>query len=93
MFPGGMAIAAHNPANARQQRVKTPFLIIIEFVMDQLPHIGTTGQLLHLSLAQNYIPTPEKLHHELIFFEGASTTHLASHTAKVLKAVKKFRKR
>ena len=93
VFPGGMAIAAHNPANARKQRIKTPSLIIIEFVLDQLPHIGTAGQLLYLSLAQNYTPTPAKLHHELIFFEHASAEHGASHATQVSKAVRQFRKR
>lgn len=93
VFPGGMAIAAHNPANARKQRIKTPSLIIIEFVLDQLLHIGTAGQLLYLSPAQNYTPTPAKLHHELIFFEHASAEHGASHATRVSKAVRQFRKR
>ena len=93
MFPAGMAIAAHNPANARKQRIKTPSLVIIELVLAQLPHVGTAGQLLYLSLVQNYTPTPTKLHHELIFFEGASADLQASHAAQMSKAVKLFRKR
>ena len=87
VFPGGMAIAAHNPTNARKQCIKTPSLIIIKFVLDQLPHIGTAGQLLYLSLTQNYTPTPAKLHHELIFFDCASAEHGASYATQVSKAV------
>jgi len=88
-----MGISAHNPANACKQRVKTPSLVIIEFVLDQLPHIGTAGQLLYLSLTQNYMVTPSKLHHKLIFFDISSTDQLDGHAARVSKIVEGLHKR
>jgi hypothetical protein len=90
-FLDGMAINAHNPANARKQRIKTPKLIIIEFVLDGLPHVGTAGHMLYLSLAQNYMVEPSKLHHELIFFDTG--TGLDEHTARMLEIVKELQKR
>jgi hypothetical protein len=78
-FANGMAISAQNPAGARKQCIRTPSLVIIEFVLDQLPNIGTAGQLLHLSLAQNYLVVPHKLHHELIFFNLSSEDQLGQH--------------
>lgn len=90
-FPDGMAINAHNPANARKQRIKTPKLVIIEFVLDGLPHVGTAGHMLYLSLAQNYMVEPSKLHHELIFFDTG--TGLDEHTARMLEIVKELQKR
>ena len=88
-----MTISAHNPASALRHRVRTPSLVIIELVLDQLPHIGTAGQLLYLSLAQNYLVTPSRLHHELIFFEGSSTGQIDAHAAQVSRAIEGFRKR
>jgi hypothetical protein len=93
VFPDGMAISAHNPTNARKQRVRTPSLVILEFTLSQLPHIGTAGQLLHLSLAQNYLVVPERLHHEPVFFDISSADELAKHAAMVSKLVKELQKR
>jgi hypothetical protein len=91
VFPDGMAISAHNPAAARKQRVKTPHLTIIELVLDQLPHVGTAGQLLYLSLIQNYATDSSKLHHELIFFDVGNG--LDAHNMKMSQAVKELQKR
>lgn len=91
VYEEGMAINAHNPAGPLKQRVKTPRLVIIEFVLDELPHVGTAGQLLHLSLVQNYMVEPSKLHHELIFFEVAPTC-LDEHAARMAKIVKELEK-
>jgi hypothetical protein len=85
-----MSISTYNPANAQKQRIRTPSLIIIEFVYDQLPHTGTAGQLLYLSLVQNYAVAPEKLHHELIFFDISTTGQLVDHTAQASEAAKVF---
>ena len=91
-FSNGMAVSAHNPANAWKQRVRTPSLVIVEFVLDQLPHFGTAGQLLHLSLAQNYIVTPSKLHHELIFFHIGGQDQLSQHNTHTVKVVEELQK-
>lgn len=91
MFPGGMTISAHNPAYGRKQRVNTPHLAIIEFVLDQLPHVGTAGQLLYLSLIPNYILAPSRLHHELIFFNINNSGTLKDHSKRMCEAAKKLR--
>lgn len=88
-----MTIDAHNPTGARKQRVRTPRLVIIEFVLDQLPHVGTTGQLLHLSLAQNYLMSPDKFHHELIFFEIGDQTALEKHAKYMSRIVGQLQRR
>ena len=87
-----MAITAHRPANPLKQRYRTPSLAIIEFVLDQLPHTGTAGQLLYLSLTQSYIAAPDQLHHELVFFNITSATGLASHTTRMSQIVKELQK-
>lgn len=91
-FPDGMAISAHNPANPWKQHIRTPRLVIIEFVLDQLPHIGTAGQLLYLSLVQNYAVEPSRLHHELIFFEIGDSHGLDVHAAHMSKIVEELKK-
>ena len=88
-----MAISAHNPTSARKQRVRTPSLVILKFTLNQLPHIGTAGQLLHLSLAQNYAVVPERLHHESVLFDIGSADELAKHAAMVSKLVEELQKR
>jgi hypothetical protein len=92
VFPDGIAISAHNPAGSLKQRVRSPSLVIIEFVFGQLPKVGTAGQLLHLSIIQNYTVTPSKLHHELIPFDIAQD-QLDMHTGNMTKIVKELKKR
>ena len=87
-----MAISAHNPANSRKQRVRTPPLVIIEFVLDQLPKAGTAGALLHLSLLPNYMVEPDKLCHELIFFNIGGQDQLGRHLEHMAKTVMELKK-
>lgn len=93
VFPNGMKIVAHIPTTPRKQRVKTPSLVIIEFVLGQLPHLGTAGQLLHLSLMQNYVVEPERLHYEVIKFELNSPDAVKTHNKYVVGVVKELVKR
>lgn len=88
-----MGISAHNIANPRKQRIKTPHLVIIEFVLDQLPHVGTAGELLYLSLTPNYQATPAKLYHELIFFNISDGKELGKHIKHMARVAKKLQKR
>ena len=83
-----MAVTAHNPANPRKQRVRSPSLIIIEFILKGLPQVGTAGQLLHLSLAPNYVVEPHRLHHEQIPFELNSQGEFERHTTQMAETVK-----
>jgi hypothetical protein len=88
-----MAVAAHQSPYPLKQRVQMPPLVIIEFVLDQLPHSGTAGQLLHLSLAQSYIAAPERLHHELIFFDIGDAQKGREHDKRVVQIVGNLQKR
>lgn len=88
-----MTVTAHNATTPRKQRVKTPSLVIIEFVLDQLPHRGTAGQLLHLSLMQNYVVERDRIHYEDIYFELNSPGALEKHTKRVEKVIKKLQTR
>jgi hypothetical protein len=78
-----MAVSAHTPPYGQKQRVRTPCLAIVELVLDALPHVGTAGQHLHLSLMQNYMLEPSRLCHELIFFDIGNSRVLEDHTAKM----------
>lgn len=88
-----MAIAAHHPANPIKQRFRTPSLVIIEFVLEQLPHNGTAGQLLHLSLTQGYTAAPDQLHHQLIFFDIGTPEELSSNITRMANIVNELQKR
>ena len=90
VFPDGMAIAAHNPAYGRKQHIKAPRLAIIELILDPLPHIRTAGQLLYLSLVQNYMHAPSQLVHEQIFFNITNADSLGCHAAEMSKLAKKL---
>lgn len=87
-----MTVNAHNPPNVRKQRVRSPRLVIIEFVLAALPHVGTAGRILYFSLTQNY-KIPTKLHHELIVFDIKDEGALAEHTAHMSQVVKELRAR
>ena len=93
LFPSGMEITAHNPTNPRKQQVRAPSLVIIEFILDALPHIGTAGQLLYLSLVQNYVVNPSDLRHQMIFFDVVNGMPLKKHKKLVSNVVKDFRER
>lgn len=87
-----MAISAHAPAYGHKQRVNTPRLVILEVVLDQLPHVGTAGQLLFLSLVQNYTSAPSRLCHELVFFDVGTADALDHHVSKMSKVADKLQK-
>lgn len=87
-----MVITASYPAQPLKQRFRTPSLVIIEFVLGALPQIGTAGQLLYLSLIQNYIHTPERLCHKQIPYDIGGTEALEAHTTQIVKIVKELQK-
>ena len=79
-----MAVAAHRPVNGRKQRVKTPRLIILEFILQELPtHLGTPGTQLRMSLAPNYQAAKHQIRHKIIIFEICDKEALAEHAEKV----------
>ena len=62
-------------------------MVIIELVLDQLPKAGTAGALLHLSLLLNCMVEPDKLRHELIFFNIGGQDQLGRHLEHMAKTV------
>ena len=68
IFPKGMDMVVQNLGTTVKNWVKTPKLVIVEFILDVLPKTGSAGQLLYLSLAPNYEQNPHDLHHEPILF-------------------------
>lgn len=83
-----MQVVAHNVKATVKNRLKTPRLVIVEFILNELPKTGSAGQLLHLSLSPNYIPNPHHLHHEQIPFDVKDDNALAEHKANVLERIK-----
>jgi hypothetical protein len=76
----GLATTAYLPANVYKQCIKMPCLAIIELVLAALPYcLGTAGDLLRISLAPNYMASPDGICHHIIDFElsnqGACTKH------------------
>lgn len=88
-----MDVAAHNPPSPRKQRIRSPRLAIIEFVLKQLPQEGTAGQLLYYSLASNYKEGQTKPHHEIIPFDISNGDEMNEHTSKISRIVKGLEKR
>ena len=88
-----MVVSTHNPANPQKQRVRSPSLVILEFVLGGLPQVGTAGQLLHLSLIQNYVVEPHRLHHEQITFELSSPKEIEKHSTQMVTTVNALQER
>jgi len=63
-----MKISSHNIQPSLKNRLRTPRLLILEFALKELPMEGSPGQMLYLSLFQNYIKR-EDLHFERITFD------------------------
>ena len=87
-----MVVTAHKPANPLKQRVRTPSLVILELVLASLPNVGTAGEILHLSLMQNYTSAPSRLHHERIIFDF-QVKKLVPHGLRMANIVSKLEKR
>jgi hypothetical protein len=88
-----MVIAAHNPVNPRKQRLRTPQLVIVELILEELPYrLGTAGDLLQISLGSNYQAAPHRICHEMIDFEISSGKALTKHSARVASLVRQLQK-
>src|SRR5882757_8293167 len=82
VFPGGMAVNAHNMTSTILNQLWTPRLVILEFILKDLSNIGTVGQLLHLSLLPNYTrESRDSLHHEQIIFDLNSNQEISDHVS------------
>jgi len=83
-----MMIKSHNIQASTKSRIQTPPLVIIEFALGELPEVGTPGQLLFLSLSQNYINKKKDLHHEFIRFDLKNEEAIKEHVKMVSARVK-----
>jgi len=60
-----MLINVHNIAANIKSRLRTPCLVTIEFILNELSDAGSTGELLYLSLAMNCTKENRKsIHYE-----------------------------
>lgn len=88
-----MAVASHNVTSTIKNRLRTPRLVIIEFVLDSLWDIGSAGQMLFLSLAPNYVGSNRKnIHHECIRFNFKNGKAIENQPVSVLKRLRKLQK-
>lgn len=87
-----MDINSHNMTPTIKCRLRTPRLVIIEFILEELPDISTPGQMLYLSLAPNYLGDKKDLHHEIIRFDLKSEDAIQEHMAHVSDRVRALNK-
>jgi len=92
-FQEGMALTSHNVTPTIKNRLRTPRLVIIEFVLEDLFDVGSAGQMLYLSLAPNYINDNRKnIHHECIRFNLKNQKVINNHGRSVLRKLKAMQK-
>jgi hypothetical protein len=65
-----MIIHAHNTAPSFKNRLKTPRLVILEFLLEELSVTASPGEILFQSLAANYVSKRKKnIQHRKIVFD------------------------
>jgi hypothetical protein len=87
-----MEIKSHNIQPSIKNRLQTPRLVIIEFILKGLPDVGTLGQMLYLSLAPNYIGEKTRLLHKKIQFDLKNDAAVRKHIKAVPARVKAIKK-
>jgi len=93
VFQEGMALASHNITPTIRNRLRTPRLVIIEFVLDSLHDVGSAGQMLYLSLAPNYVGSNRKnIHHECIRFDLKNKKAFRTQLVSVKRKLRKLQK-
>lgn len=89
VFQEGMVLTSHNVTPTIKNRLRTPRLVIIEFVLDELSDVGSAGQMLYLSLVPNYTrDTRHNIRHESIKFDLKNDKATATHMKSVSKKLK-----
>lgn len=74
-----MALNSHNIRPSFKNRLRTPRLVIIEFMLAELRESGSSGEILSMSLSSNYIYI-EDLRYEKIRFDLKNSEAIQSHT-------------
>ena len=84
---------AHNVRASFRNRLQTPHLVIIEFVLRELSEVVTAGKMLCLSLSTNYINGKSNfLHHQQILFDLKDDKAIKSHGSTICRCLKKLEK-
>ena len=92
IYPGGIEVTAHNIGASFRNRLRTPRLLIIEFVLRELEESGTAGQMLHLSLKPNYIKEKKRsLYHVKVLFDLKNSRAISRHQSTVLSHLEKIK--
>ena len=87
-----MALSSHSTAPSLKARFQTPHLVIIEFILDELLDVGSTGQMLYMSLTPNYLKNKEDIHLEKIRFNLKNEDAILDHIQHVSDRVKELKK-
>lgn len=94
MFPRGMKLTAHNIRPAIKNRLRTPRLVIIEFILAELSDVSSTGQLMYSSLLTNYAREDRStIHYEAIVFDLGSRRAINKHCLSMVAKVGDLRAR
>ena len=86
-----MVITTHHPARTLKHRFRTPALVIIELILEQLPQVGTAGHLLHSSLLQHYMASPSLLCYKRVPFDIGGAGAMGTHSIQMAGLVKELR--
>jgi hypothetical protein len=87
-----MVVQAHNIQASIKSRLRTPRLLIIEFILEELPELGSAGEMLYLSLIPNYTGKAKNLHHQRIRFDLKNGAAISKHIDSVKALAKKLQK-
>lgn len=92
-YPEGIEVAAHNIGASFRNRLRTPRLVIIEFVLHELSETATAGKMLHLSLSPNYINIKsDYLRYQQIPFDLKDNKAIRNHGSTMRRCLKEFEK-
>ena len=93
VYPKGMEVMAHNIGATFRNRIRTPRLLIIEFILAELSDTGTAGKMLHMSLASNYVSSKKDfLHHIRILFDLENEDAIKKHAKTIREKLRKVDK-
>lgn len=93
VYPEGIEVTAHNIGASFRNRLRTPRLVIIEFVLQELSKTSTAGEMLRLSLAPNYIKTKNDfLHFQKIPFDLKNNAAIKKHGSTMRGHLRKLRR-
>lgn len=83
---------SHNVTATVKNRLRTPQLVIIEFVLEEVSDTARAGEMLYLSLISNYTKDKQRdIRHEKIIFDLKNDKAIQGHQSSVSKTVAALR--